>query len=75
MNPVTTDVPALAHDAGVPPAPPEAHQTAGEFRLIPLKRLVDSPYNIRRTEPTGIEALANTSGIPAGCCRISSCMR
>ncbi|KVU94185.1 nuclease [Burkholderia ubonensis] len=59
MNAVTTDVPALAHDAGVPPAPPEAHQTAGEFRLIPLKRLVDSPYNIRRTEPTGIEALAN----------------
>ncbi|RQQ01030.1 ParB/RepB/Spo0J family partition protein [Burkholderia stagnalis] len=58
MNAVTTDVPALAHDAGVPPAPPEAHQTAGEFRLIPLKRLVDSPYNIRRTEPTGIEALA-----------------
>ena len=29
MNAVTTDIPALAHDAGVPPAPPEAHRLAG----------------------------------------------
>ncbi|WP_081058760.1 ParB/RepB/Spo0J family partition protein [Burkholderia cepacia] len=58
MNAVTTEIPALAHDAGVPPAPPEAHRQADEFRLIPLKRLVDSPYNIRRKEPTDIEALA-----------------
>ncbi|MET3631912.1 ParB/RepB/Spo0J family partition protein [Burkholderia sp. 572] len=59
MNAVTTEIPALAHNAGVPPAPPEAHRQADEFRLIPLKRLVDSPYNIRRKEPSGIEALAN----------------
>jgi hypothetical protein len=29
MNAVTTEIPALAHDAGVPPAPPEAHRQAG----------------------------------------------
>ncbi len=48
MNAVITEIPALAHDAGVPPAPPEAHQQAGEERLIPLRRLVASPFNVRR---------------------------
>ncbi|WP_186268514.1 ParB/RepB/Spo0J family partition protein [Burkholderia gladioli] len=59
MNAVITEIPALAHDAGVPPAPPEAHQQAGEERLIPLKRLVASPFNVRRRKRTGITALAN----------------
>ncbi|MGC3027076.1 ParB/RepB/Spo0J family partition protein [Burkholderia sp. DN3021] len=59
MNAVITEIPALAHDAGVPPAPPEAHLQAGEERLIPLKRLVASPFNVRRTKRTGISALAN----------------
>ncbi|KGC09217.1 parB-like nuclease domain protein [Burkholderia gladioli] len=59
MNAVITEIPALAHDAGVPPAPPEAHQQAGEERLIPLKRLVASPFNVRRRKRTGIAALAN----------------
>ncbi|WP_186069356.1 ParB/RepB/Spo0J family partition protein [Burkholderia gladioli] len=59
MNAVITEIPALAHDAGVPPAPPEAHQQAGEERLIPLRRLVASPFNVRRRKRTGIAALAN----------------
>ncbi|WP_175971941.1 ParB/RepB/Spo0J family partition protein [Burkholderia sp. BCC0322] len=59
MNAVITEIPALAHDAGVPPAPPEAHLQAGDERLIPLKRLVASPFNVRRTKRTGISALAN----------------
>ncbi|WP_186178086.1 ParB/RepB/Spo0J family partition protein [Burkholderia gladioli] len=59
MNAVITEIPALSHDAGVPPAPPEAHQQAGEERLIPLKRLVASPFNVRRRKRTGIAALAN----------------
>ncbi|WP_425125590.1 ParB/Srx family N-terminal domain-containing protein [Burkholderia gladioli] len=59
MNAVITEIPALAHDAGVPPAPPEAHQQADDFRLIPLKRIVASPFNVRRKQPTGIEALAD----------------
>ncbi|MDR6503824.1 ParB family chromosome partitioning protein [Burkholderia ambifaria] len=59
MNAVITEIPALAHDAGVPPAPPEAHLQAGEERLIPLKRLVASPFNVRRTKRPGISALAN----------------
>ncbi|MCA7981264.1 ParB/RepB/Spo0J family partition protein [Burkholderia cepacia] len=58
MNAVTTEIPALAHDAGVPPAPPEAHRTADDLRDIPLKRLVASPYNVRRVPPTGIKELA-----------------
>lgn len=56
-----------AHDAGVPPAPPGTHQLAafradqpaGHEELISLKRIVASPYNVRRREPTGIEALAD----------------
>ncbi|ALX44523.1 ParB/RepB/Spo0J family partition protein (plasmid) [Burkholderia humptydooensis] len=58
MSAVTTEIPALAHDAGVPPAPPEAHRTADDTRDIPLKRLVASPYNVRRVPPTGIKELA-----------------
>ncbi|MEX3629518.1 MAG: ParB/RepB/Spo0J family partition protein [Burkholderia sp.] len=59
MNAVTTEIPALAHNAGVPPAPPEAHQTADDdMRDIPIKRLVASPYNVRRVPPTGIKELA-----------------
>ncbi|MGS1041457.1 ParB/RepB/Spo0J family partition protein [Burkholderia glumae] len=58
MNAVITEIPALAHDAGVPPAPPEAHQQAGEERLIPLKRLVASPFNVRRAKRTGVQTLA-----------------
>ncbi|QTP37334.1 Chromosome-partitioning protein Spo0J (plasmid) [Burkholderia glumae] len=59
MNAVITEIPALAHDAGVPPAPPEAHQQADDVRLIPLKRIVASPFNMRRKQPIGIEALAD----------------
>ncbi|TCW78660.1 nuclease [Burkholderia sp. SRS-46] len=58
MNAVTTEIPALAHDAGVPPAPPEAHRQAADVRDIPLKRLVASPYNVRRVPRTGIKELA-----------------
>ncbi|RQY49647.1 nuclease [Burkholderia stagnalis] len=58
MNAVTTEIPALAHDAGVPPAPPEAHRQADDVRDIPLKRLVASPYNVRRVPRTGIKELA-----------------
>ncbi|WP_257829880.1 ParB/RepB/Spo0J family partition protein [Burkholderia glumae] len=58
MNAVITEIPALAHDAGVPPAPPEAHQQAGEERLIPLRRLVASPFNVRRAKRTGLQTLA-----------------
>ncbi|WLE64165.1 ParB/RepB/Spo0J family partition protein (plasmid) [Burkholderia plantarii] len=58
MNAVITEIPALAHDAGVPPAPPEAHQLAGEERLIPLRRLVASPFNVRRVKRTGVQTLA-----------------
>ncbi|WP_175905968.1 ParB/RepB/Spo0J family partition protein [Burkholderia seminalis] len=58
MNAVTTEIPALANDAGVPPAPPEAHRQADDVRDIPLKRLVASPYNVRRVPRTGIKELA-----------------
>ncbi|RQX95026.1 ParB/RepB/Spo0J family partition protein [Burkholderia stagnalis] len=58
MNAVTTEIPALAHDAGVPPAPPEAHRQADDVRDLPLKRLVASPYNVRRVPRTGIKELA-----------------
>ncbi len=59
MNAMTTDIPALSHVSGVPPEPPEAHQAAGELRQIPLKRLVASPFNMRRGKRTGTRALAN----------------
>ncbi|KVL85317.1 ParB/RepB/Spo0J family partition protein [Burkholderia stagnalis] len=58
MNAVTTEIPAIAHDAGVPPAPPEAHRLADDVRDLPLKRLVASPYNVRRVPRTGIKELA-----------------
>ncbi|RQQ78890.1 ParB/RepB/Spo0J family partition protein [Burkholderia stagnalis] len=58
MNAVTTEILALAHDAGVPPAPPEAHRQAADVRDLPLKRLVASPYNVRRVPRTGIKELA-----------------